>query len=77
MHLYLIYRIKQKITLNLWYLTQRPKFDLKEVVLETPGPGGLGGWGRLLCRCLTHFPSPARTFLSHSVLELRVIAGIP
>lgn len=45
MHLYLIYRIKQKITLNLWYLTQRPKFDLKEVVLETPGPGGLGGGG--------------------------------
>lgn len=75
MHLYLIYRIKQKITLNLWYLTQRPKFDLKEIVLETPGPGE--GVGELLCRCLTHFPSWARTFLSHSVLELRVIAGIP
>lgn len=63
MHLYLIYRIKQKITLNLWYLTQRPKFDLKEVVLETPGPGGLGGVGEIAVPVFNALPFPGTHFL--------------
>lgn len=62
MHLYLIYRIKQKITLNLWYLTQRPKFDLKEVVLETPGPGGLGT-GEIAVPVFNALPFPGTHFL--------------